>query len=85
MEVGLIGGTAVKGHMRSSFVVEGAVAADRLACFADAFIGVQIDFLILDGSPETLDEDVVSTRAFASTVMVMPLPISTPVNSVLVN
>ena len=43
--------------VRSSCIVEGDVAADRLPCLADAFIGVQIDFLVLDGSPEALDED----------------------------
>jgi hypothetical protein len=56
----LIRGAAVKSNVRSLCVVEGDIAGDRLPCFADAFIGVQIDFLVLDGSPEALDEDVVS-------------------------
>src|SRR5262245_29838483 len=51
--------------MRSPCVVEGDVAVDRLPCLADAVIGVQIDFLVLDGSPEALDEDVVSPCALA--------------------
>src|SRR5260370_3643828 len=65
VEVGLIWGAAVKGCVRSSCVVEGDVAANRLPCFADAVIGVQIDFFVLDGSPEALDEDIVSPRALA--------------------
>ena len=63
MEVGLIRGAAVKSCVRSSCVVEGDVAADRLPCLADTVIGTQIDFLVLDGSPEALNEDVVSPGA----------------------
>ena len=65
IEVGLIRGAAVKSDVGSLCVVEGDVASDRLPCFADAFIGVQIDFLVLDGSPEALDKDIVSPCALA--------------------
>src|SRR5215831_2348356 len=50
--VGLIGGAAVKGCVRSSCVVEGEMTTDRSLCFADAVIGMQINFLVLDGSPK---------------------------------
>jgi hypothetical protein len=36
-----------------------------LPCFFDAIIGTQIDFLVLDGSPEALDKNVVSPCALA--------------------
>ena len=36
-----------------------------MPCVADAFIAVQIDFLVLDGSSEALDESVASARALA--------------------
>ena len=65
VEVGLIGGASVKGYVRSLCVVEGDVSTDRLSCLADTFVGMQIDFLVLDCSPEALDEDVVSPGALA--------------------
>ncbi len=34
-----------------------------MPCFFDAIIGTQIDFLVLDGSPEALDKNVVSPCA----------------------
>jgi len=52
--------------VRSPCVVEGYVATDRLSCLADTVIGTQIDFLVLDRSPEALDKDVVSPGALAS-------------------
>ena len=65
VEVGLIRGASVKGYVRSLCVVEGDVSTDRLSCLADTFVGMQIDFLVLDCSPEALDEDVVSPCALA--------------------
>jgi hypothetical protein len=46
---------------------------------------VQIDLLVLDGSPEAFDEDVVAPRALPSMLISMPLLISRLVNSALVN
>ena len=37
----------------------------RSLCLADAVIGMQIDFLVLDDSPQALDKNIVSPRALA--------------------
>src|SRR5262249_56832990 len=37
----------------------------RSLCLADAVIGMQIDLLVLDDSPQALDKNIVSPRALA--------------------
>jgi hypothetical protein len=54
---------AVKGCARSPCIVEGDEAADRFRASPTPSLGIQIDFLVLNGSPEALDEDVVSPCA----------------------
>ena len=46
-------------------IVEVQIPADRGAGLADAVVGVQIDLLVLDRSPDPLDEDVVAPGALA--------------------
>lgn len=45
--------------MRASRVVEAHVSADPGPGFGHAGIGPQVDFLVFDGPPETLDKNVV--------------------------
>jgi hypothetical protein len=45
--------------MRTTGVVEGEVALDTGPGRGHRVVGVQVDFLILEGAPEPLDEDVV--------------------------
>ena len=51
--------------MRPSAVVEGQIPADPGACLGDAGIGPQVDLLIFDAPPQTLDEDVVTPSPLA--------------------
>src|SRR5690554_7019170 len=51
--------------MRAAAVVEAKVSLDSGASFRDAGIGPQVDFLVFDGPPQTLDEDVVAPGALA--------------------
>ena len=46
--------------MGPSAVVEGQIPSDPGACLGDAGIGPQVDLLIFDAPPQTLDEDVVA-------------------------
>ena len=46
-------------------IVKIQIATERRACFRHAGVGAQIDFLVLDGSPDTFDEDVVPPSALA--------------------
>ena len=46
--------------MRSMLVVEVDVATDEVLSFGPAFVRPQIDLLVLDRSPEALDEDIVA-------------------------
>jgi len=51
-------------------VVEAQITADRSPCLADRAVGVQIDFLVFDGTPKPLDHDVVAPSTSAN---LMPL------------
>jgi len=51
--------------MRPTLIVKLEVAAERSARLADAVVGVQIDLLVFDATPEPLDEHVVAPGAFA--------------------
>lgn len=51
--------------MRSAGIVEAQVSADRPARFADASVGVQVDFLVLHRAPQPLDHDIVAPGAAA--------------------
>jgi hypothetical protein len=51
--------------MWASPVVEDDVAPVRCACLRDVCIGVQVDLLIFDCSPEPFDEDIVAPGAFS--------------------
>ena len=57
--------------MRASAVVEAEVASDRAARLTDGIIGPQVDFLVLDRFPQTLDEDVVAPGALAVMLIAM--------------
>ena len=45
--------------MRSFRVVEGEIFTQSLGGLGHAFVVLEIDFLILDASPESLHEDVI--------------------------
>ena len=51
--------------MRTLPVVELEIARQLLACFGDALIRMQIDVLVLDATPQPLDEDVIDPTALA--------------------
>jgi len=51
--------------MWASAVVEGQIPANPGPGLGHAGIGPQVDFLVLDAPPQTLDEDVVPTGALA--------------------
>src|SRR3982751_4308224 len=71
--------------MRSAGIVEAEVPADRGAGLADRVVGPEIDLLVLDRSPEPLDEDVVPPGPLPSMLMTIPALSSTLVKSWLVN
>ena len=64
-EVDRVGGSSVKALMRSASVVEGKVSGNASPGCGDAVVGVQVDLLVFDGSPEPLHEHVVAPAAFA--------------------
>ena len=51
--------------MGSLGVVEAEVATDRGSGIGHRVIGAQVDLLVFDGSPEPLDENVVTPGALA--------------------
>src|SRR4249919_541141 len=51
--------------MRSAAVVEAEILADRGAGLGDRVVSSQVDLLVLDRSPEPLDEDVVAPGTLA--------------------
>src|ERR1700731_1746965 len=60
-----MGCNAAKARMWSLAVVEAQVVADRGARLADAVVGPQVDLLVLDAAPQTLDEHVVAPSSLA--------------------
>src|SRR3954451_14263534 len=55
----------VKARMRSACVVEVEIPADRSTGLGDGAVSSEVDLLVLDRSPETLDEDVVAPSTLA--------------------
>ena len=51
--------------MGAAPVVEADISGDPCARFGHAVVGAEVALLVLDTSPEPLDEDVVAPRAFA--------------------
>src|SRR4051794_32213040 len=51
--------------MRSAGVVEAEIPADRGASLGDRVVSSEVALLVLDRSPEPLDEDVVAPGTFA--------------------
>src|SRR3954466_1482987 len=51
--------------MRSAGVVEAEIPADRGASLGDRVVSSKVDLLVLDRSPEPLDEDVVAPGTLA--------------------
>ena len=49
--------------MGTAAVVEGEVAADPGRRVRDGVVGVQVDLFVLEGAPESFDEDVVPPAA----------------------
>lgn len=60
VEVYLIGRFCFQAEAWSGPVVEVDVAVEQCSCLADRCVGVQINLLILDGLPDSLDEDVLA-------------------------
>lgn len=65
VEVYLIGRLRFQAGVWSGRVVEVDVAVERGPCFADGYVGVQVDLFVLDRSPYPLDEDIVAPAALA--------------------
>src|SRR3954465_1788128 len=51
--------------MRSAGVVEAEIPADRGASLGDRVVSSEVDLLVLDRSPEPLDDDVVAPGTLA--------------------
>lgn len=51
--------------MWASAIVEGQISADADAVLGYCFVGVEVDFLVFDRTPEPFDEDVVPPRTLA--------------------
>lgn len=51
--------------MRASAIVEIEIAGQRLPYLGNGVVAVQVNLLVLDRFPETLDEDVVSSAPLA--------------------
>src|SRR3954468_1850979 len=51
--------------MRSACVVEVEIPADRSTGLGDGAVSSEVDLLVLDRSPEPLDEDIVAPSALA--------------------
>jgi hypothetical protein len=84
IEVNRIGGLAVKAAMRPAAVVGPGVTGDAGFGIKHAIVGVQINFLILDGFSQSLNEHIVAPAA--ETVHAdMRARSSIPINDDLVN
>src|SRR3954470_21656276 len=64
-EVGLVRRLPVKARMGAPSIVEVQITAHRSASLADRVVGPEVHLLVLDRSPEPLDEDVVAPGALA--------------------
>ncbi len=71
--------------MRPAAIVEIEIAPDPCVRRADAFVGVEVDLLVLDRAPESFDEDVVPPRPLPSMLILMSFAVSTPVKDAPVN
>lgn len=56
---------AVKTGVRSPLVVEGDIISDRLSGLGHCAIGLEVDLIILDGSPEAFHKYIVPPAPFA--------------------
>src|SRR3954452_25529624 len=63
--VGSIRRLPVKARVRSAGIVEAEIPADRGAGLGDRVVSSEVDLLVLDRSPEPLDEDVVAPGTLA--------------------
>ncbi len=52
--------------MRSGLVIKGDVCPDRLSCLTYTGVGLEVDFVVLDGPPEALDKHVVPPSPFTT-------------------
>src|ERR1700693_4236759 len=62
VEGGTIRRSGSKTRMRPFAVIEVQIPPERSTCLADTVIGVQIDLLIFDRTPQPLDKDIVAPR-----------------------
>src|SRR4051812_3043232 len=51
--------------MRTAGIVKVEIPTNRASRLADGFVGSQIDFLVFDAFPQSLDEHVVAPSPFA--------------------
>jgi hypothetical protein len=51
--------------MRPLAIVEVQIPTERSTCLVNCVVGMQIDFLVLDRSPQSLDKDIITPRAAA--------------------
>src|ERR1039458_970749 len=62
-EISFVGGLVSKTRVWPVGVVEGEVAGDAGPRLGDGGVRVEVDFFVLDGAPESFDEDVVAPAA----------------------
>ena len=65
MEVYLVGSLCPQAGVRASGVVKLEVTPDLASGFADRLVGMQVDVLVFERTPEALDEDVVGPATLA--------------------
>ena len=71
--------------MLTHLVVESEPGANAGLGLGDCRIGVEVDLLVLEASPQSLDEDVVNAAALAVQLILIPWRFRVPVKSSLVN
>src|SRR4030095_13143356 len=65
IEVGLIRGAVVKARMGTCAIVKGEIPTNRASRLSNGFVGSQIDLLVFDAFPQSLNEHVVAPSPFA--------------------
>ena len=71
--------------MRAAATVEVDGAADGTPRLADTVIGPQIDLLVFEAAPRSLDKDIIPPSPFWFMLMAMPFLASTLVKTAPVN
>ena len=82
---GLVRRHPVKARMGALTIEKIEIPAQRSARFGDGVVGLEVDLLVLQRSPEPLDEHVVAQAPLTSMLMAIPFMSRMPVNASLGN